>query len=348
MSDPSMMEDIIASGKADIVQMARGLVCDPDLPNKARSGRGGDIVRCTRCLNCFSNLMMRGHMFCALNPEANRERSYGRCVPAVKKQKVLVAGGGIAGMQAALTAAGAGHEVILCEKSGRLGGAILCEEKVPFKKHLMEYIEQRERLISEAGITVHLNTEVTADYAETIGADAIVAAMGAAPVKPDIPGIDGVNVLEASQAYYAPEKVMESAVIIGGGLAGCELAIYLHSLGKKVKVVEMLDDINAGWNVLHGRAILAQMEVDEINPHWGATASRIDDGGVLCDTSGGERYVEGKTVIYAIGQAPNSAQAAALSGCAKYFYPIGDCVTPKTIADATATAMMTARDIGRF
>ena len=145
-----MMEEIIASGKADIVEMARGLVCDPDLPSKARDGRDDEIVRCIRCFACFSDLVKHGGCFCALNPVTNRERTFGRLLPEAKKQKVLVVGGGIGGMQAALTAAENGHEVILCEKSGRLGGRIRCEENVPFKKHLKRYIEQRERLLAKA------------------------------------------------------------------------------------------------------------------------------------------------------------------------------------------------------
>jgi hypothetical protein len=134
LTDPAMMEEIVSSGKADIVELARGLICDPDIPNKALDGREDEIVPCIRCLYCFSSAMAKGHFFCALNPETNRERTFARALPAPKKQKVLVAGGGIGGMQAALTAAKNGHAVVLCEKGSRLGGAVRCEENVPFKK----------------------------------------------------------------------------------------------------------------------------------------------------------------------------------------------------------------------
>lgn len=348
LNDPAMLEEIVASGKADIVQMARGLICDPDLPNKARDGREGEIVRCIRCFYCFSSLMKRGGFFCALNPVTSRERTFGRLLPAARKQKVLVVGGGVGGMQAALTAAENGHEVILCEKSGRLGGAIRCEEDVPFKKHLKEYIAQRERLIAKAGIEVRLNTEVTPDYARSLKADVIVAALGAAPVKPAIDGIDGENVLGAEDAYAFPGKVGRSALIIGAGLVGMELAIYLHMLGKKVRLVEMAKSFDPGFNMLHGRAVMSRLGEDGIEISFGTKAAGVDRGGVRCVTAEGERYFEADTVIFAAGRKPLTEEASALYDCAGQFHALGDCVVPRTIGEATAAAMTIARDIGRF
>ena len=348
LSDPDFMEDILATGKADIVEIARGLICDPELPNKARDGREEDIVKCMRCFNCFSAAHDRGFFYCALNPQTNRERYYLRDPEKVEKKKVLVVGGGIAGMQAAITAAENGHEVILCEKSGRLGGHIRCEEKVPFKKHLSEYLAQRERLIAKAGIDVRLNTEVTPEYARSVGADAIVAALGAAPVKPDIPGIDGPNVLLADDAYAAPEKVGSSAVILGAGFVGTELAIYLKSLGKDVTVVEMAPSISTGGNMLHGFAVRIKMNEDGIPAHFKTKAVAIDEKGVQCEGPDGPVRYDADTVIYAVGQKSLSEEAMALFDCAPRFYPIADCVLPKNIAEATCTGFTVARDIGRY
>jgi 2,4-dienoyl-CoA reductase-like NADH-dependent reductase (Old Yellow Enzyme family)/NADPH-dependent 2,4-dienoyl-CoA reductase/sulfur reductase-like enzyme len=348
LSDPAMMEEIIASGKADIVEMARGLVCDPDLPSKARDGRDDEIVRCIRCFACFSDLVKHGGCFCALNPVTNRERTFGRLLPEAKKQKVLVVGGGIGGMQAALTAAENGHEVILCEKSGRLGGRIRCEENVPFKKHLKRYIEQRERLLAKAGVEVRLNTEVTPEYAKSTEADVIIAAIGADPLIPDIPGIDGANVIGAEEAFLNPAKVKSSALILGAGLVGTELAIYLHGLGKKVHIIEKTAQFNHGSNELHGMAVESKLAEEGIEVSFSTAAVKIDAGGVWCKTPAGERYYEADTVIYAVGQKPLTEEAMALYGCAAHFYPLGDCVTPGNIGDATAQAMTIARNIGRF
>ena len=348
LSDPAMMEEIIASGKADIVEMARGLICDPDLPNKAREGRDEDIVRCMRCFHCFSNAHDKGMFWCALNPQTNRERYFLHDSDKVSRKKILVVGGGIAGMQAALTAAEEGHEVILCEKEGRLGGHIRCEENVPFKKHLREYIEQRERFIAKAGIEVRLNTEVTAEYAKSVGADAIIAAVGARPIKPKIEGIDGANVFVADDVYVDPAKAGKSAVILGAGLVGIELAIYLDSLGVKVDVVEMADKINTGGNGVHGDAVNIKILEEGIKVHFKNKAVKIDANGVECETPDGPARYEAETVIYAVGQRSLAEEAMALHGAAPRFIPIADCILPTNIGDATLMGMTAARDLGRY
>ncbi len=348
LTDPVMMEDIIASGKADIVELARGLICDPDIPNKALDGREDEIIHCMRCLSCFSHGRAQGHFFCALNPETNRERTFERALPAVKKQKVLIAGGGIGGMQAALTAAKNGHEVILCEKGSRLGGNILCEENVPFKKHLKQYIKLQERLIGRSEIDLRLMTEVTPAYAKSVGADVLIAALGSAPVIPDIEGIDGDNVLGAQEAYRTPEKIGGSAVILGAGLVGLELAVYLDMQGIQAHVVEMDEQISTGGNDLHGMAVQAQLDKRGIDVRLNTKAVRIDDGGVWCQTPEGEMYSKAESVVYAVGHRPLMKEAAAYYGCAKRFYPIGDCTMPRNIGEVNAVAATIARDIGRF
>ena len=348
MTDPAMMEQIIASGKADIVEMARGLICDPDLPIKAREGREDEIVRCMRCLSCFSNLKDRGGFWCALNPVTNRERAFARTNGHVTPKKVLVVGGGIAGMQAALTAEQKGHSVILCEKSDHLGGHITCEDSVPFKRHLKEYIEQQIGKLERSSVDVRMNVDVTPEYARQIGADVIIAALGAVPVRPDIPGIDGENVLCADEAYTDPDLVGESAVILGAGFVGTELAIYLNGLGKKATVLEMADHMNVSSNSLHGQAVDIKLREEKIPVYFSTKAVEVDGKGVLAETAEGMRRFDADTVIYAVGQKALSEEAAALYDCADEFYPVGDCVKPATISDANLTAMSIAQNIGRI
>ena len=190
MSTPEYMEEVIASGQADIVAIARGLICDPDLPNKARSGREDEIRHCVRCLSCFSNLFPSGRILCALNPETGRELEAEK-TGARRMKKVLVAGGGIAGMEAALTAAKQGHDVTLCEKSDHLGGAITCEEAVPFKANLAAYIRQQADSLLEEGVRVKLNTEVTPEFVQKGKYDAVIAALGSEAAVPPSPASRG-------------------------------------------------------------------------------------------------------------------------------------------------------------
>ena len=345
LSDPDLMEDIIASGKADVVEIARGLIADPDIPRKIRTGRGGEIDHCMRCLNCFSYLLNNGQFYCAINPETNREAEVNFAIPPAEKKKVLIAGGGVAGMQAALTCAQRGHDVILCEKADKLGGVLRCEENVPFKKKLADYLDRQAKKIAEAGVEIRLNTTVTHEYAKAVKADVLLAALGARSEKPQIPGIDGANVLGAEEAYENPDKVGKSAVILGAGLVGVELAIYLALLGRDVTVVEMLDEINHGGNFLHVRALDVEIAKFGIGMHFNTKAVEVTPQGVTCEGPDGTLSLSADTVIYATGQRPLWEDADSLSMSARDFYMIGDCITPKNIMNATSMAFSAARNI---
>ena len=348
LSDPALMEEIIASGKADVVEVARALFADPDLPSKARTGREDEINKCMRCLACFSSLMTRGQFLCAINPVIGHELdSKWPTRPAVKK-KILIAGGGIGGMQAALTAAELGHDVILCERTSALGGALRCEDAVPFKKHLAEYLERQAKALAKTMADVRLNTEVTPDLAQTVAPDVIIAALGARPVKPRLKGIDGVNVFSAENLYYHPEKAGQSVVILGGGLVGTELGIYLAMRGKNVTILEMLQELNDGGNRLQGLSIGIEIKRLNISVSLNTKALEISEQGILCEGPDGARFIKADTVIYAIGQKPLRDEADALRFCAPEFYQLGDCLTPRNITEATRTAYHITRDIGRF
>ena len=348
LSDPYFMEDIIASGKADIVYMARGFICDPDLPNKVRGGKPEEIRKCMRCLTCFSECMNHGDFFCAINPEISREREIYYALPELQKKKVLIIGGGIAGMQAALTADSYGHEVILCEKSGELGGRILCETDVPFKKRLHDYILQQRELINRAGIDVRLNTAVTPEYAKTERADVIIAAVGSEPVTPKIIGIDGANVHQAIKVFENPALAKGKIVILGAGFVGTELAVYLkEQYGLEVELVEMLDVISDSGNGHHRRAIEDILEQRKIPVHFNTKAVEIASGGVKCEGPDGEVVYSADTVIHAVGMRPHQDEALEFNQCAPVFHMIGECRKAANIIYATGTAYTTARYIGR-
>ena len=345
-SNPAHMEETIASGMADIIELGRQSLADPDLPAKARTGREDEIRECLRCMNCFTTGQSGRIHYCAINPVTSREREILMAPPPRGKKTVLVAGGGVSGMQAALTAAGRGHKVILCEKSHRLGGVLLCEDKVPFKKHLADYIARQALLISRAGIDVRLDTEVTQELARSIAPDAIIAALGARPVKPQIPGIDNPNVVCAQDAYADPSKLGKEVVIIGGGLVGIELSIFLGQLGHKVTILEIRDSYTLEERSLHSFALMVQMEELGVEAHLSTTVREITDSGVSTSGAGGDTEFKADTVIYAAGQAPLVDEAIALHDCAAEFYQTGDCTAPANIMNATHTGFTAAYDVG--
>ena len=377
LSDPALMEEIIASGQADVITIGRALMADPSLPDKARAGKPEDIRPCLRCLTCFATVMAKHEYTCAVNPEIGFEQDSRHALPATVKKTVLIAGGGVAGMQAALTASERGHEVILCEKSRRLGGVLRCEEKVPFKKHLAEYLDYQARMLSRAPVEVILNTEVTPEYARAVNADVIIAALGARPVVPDIPGIKGRNVMGAEEVYLNAEKTGKNIAIIGGGLVGIELGIFLSGLGRKVTVIEMMDRLNDGGNICHGLALNSEIKRYGIQVSTSTRVLEINDKGVTGGyvgsdytldpgktvraapgvsnafgkeiradiEKGSKQFFPADTVIYAIGQQPLHAEADALRLCAPVFHQIGDCLAAKNIQQATMMAYAVARDI---
>jgi len=370
LSEPDLMEEIIASGQADVVELARGLICDPDMPVKLQTGREDEVRKCMRCLWCFSHRMQREKIICAINPEIGNEEEikYNNNPPAVLK-KVLVAGGGMAGMQAALTCADRGHTVVLAEKNSRLGGALLCEERVPFKEKLMQYIALQTRLIERhPKIKVLLNTEVTPELIKKIAPDIVLAALGARPIKPDIPGIDRANVFSAEEIYAQPEKAGRRVVIIGGGLVGMELAVYLGMLGRECTILEMMPELNDGGNNLQGLALSLEFKKYGTKISPATKVVEINEQGVIGEFTGakpsenfrfglpnyypeaesGRKLFAADTVVYAVGQKPRWDEADSLRGYTKEFYQLGDCVAPRNIWHATNTAHFVARDLGRY
>ena len=348
LSNPEQMEEIIASGKADVVEAARALLCDPDLPNKARAGRENEARKCMRCLACFSNEMNFGQPYCAINPESGRELEMRYDIPPAISKKVLVVGGGVAGMQAALTAAGRGHSVVLCERSSRLGGVLRCEEDVSFKKNLDYYLNQQEALVKNSSIELRLNTDVTPKYAAEQQADVIIAALGAEPIKPPITGIDNANVMSAQSAYYNIDSVGKSVVILGAGLVGIELGLHLLSKGRSVRIVEMLDRISDGGNFLHLPGLRVEIKKRGLEINFNTRAKVITSNSVICESDGSEVQYETDTIVYAVGQTPSRFEAAALAAYAPEFYMPGDCFAARNITDATSEAFFAARNIGRY
>ncbi len=338
-----VLEEIVASGKADIVEMARGLICDPDLPIKAKSGREREARKCLRCFKCVGQDYQDGRLFCAINPSSGKEREAARPPQPLSLRKVLVAGGGIAGMQAAITARGIGHEVILCEKGPALGGVLLCEKDVPFKQRIGDYIERQKYMLEKLGVEVRLNTPVTPELCAEIKPDAIVAALGAETAAPPIPGLTGENVRTAVEVFADAGLAKGKSVILGAGTTGLELAIYLASLGKEVRIVEMRSAAEAAGTA---GTYAAQLKKYDITVEYGTKADAITPEGVRVRAGEDERIIPCETVVNALGMKPRWDEADTLRFCAPEFYQIGDCLKARNLMATTSEAWTAARNIG--
>lgn len=286
LNDPVQMEEIIASGKVDVVYMARALLADPSLPNKVMANKSEDIVHCLRCFTCMAERAATSTRRCTVNPLIGRECEGDEVRPAPVSKKVLVAGGGPGGLYAAYTAARRGHQVILCEKESELGGILKSEQALPFKYEMYQLAGTYAKFAKDAGVEIRLNTEVTKEYVEQEAPDALIIAVGSAPLVPPIPGLNGDNVVVVNNYYLEKAKVGDDVVVMGGGLAGSEYAIHLGQEGKTVHLVEMRDTLAPDANVRHRPLLLK--EIDKyVHVHTGYRALRVTDEGVICaDQSG--------------------------------------------------------------
>ncbi len=345
LNDPAQMEEIIASGQADVVYMARALLADPFLPRKVTENRDEEIVHCLRCFTCMAERAATSTRRCAVNPLIGRELEGTEVYPAPVKRKVLVAGGGPGGLYAAYTAARRGHEVILCEKEAEVGGILKSEQAIPFKHEMYELSGTYRLLAERAGVQIRLNTEVTPEYVAKEDPYALIIAVGSAPLVPPIPGLRGDNVIVVNNYYLEKDKVSDDVVVFGGGLAGCECAIHLGMEGKKVKLVEMRDELAPDANVRHRPLLLEQIR-KYVTVYTGYKGLEVTKEGILCEDSKGQRHlVEGSTVICALGQRSRTDVVEALQDTAPFVRVIGDAARVSTITNAVYWGYHAALDI---
>ena len=345
LNEPEMMEDIIVSGKADAVVMARALLADPYLPKKAFMGRDEEIVRCYRCFTCMGERMTTGLRICSLNPVIGSEYEANFVRPTAKPKNVLIAGGGPGGMQAAITAAERGHNVILCEKRDKLGGALKAVRGIPFKKDLHRFITTKALLMEKAGVDVRMNTEVTPDLVESIKPDVLIISVGAEPIIPPLPGIDSPKVIIANELPDKNDRIGAKVVVLGGGLVGCETAVHLAQQGKDVTVIEMLHELCPDANPRYRPLLLDQLE-KLVTCKTETQGIRITEQGLECrDQDDNEIAFDADTIICAVGQKPLTNAVEKLRNCAPEVIEIGDCVKPGHITEALFRAYWAGIDI---
>jgi 2-enoate reductase len=350
LNDPVMCEEALAAGKMDAIAIGRGSLADPHLPRKVQMGVTKKIRPCIGCNQaCFGALALARDSSCAVNPAAAREYSYG-ISKTLNPKKILVAGGGVSGMEFARTAALRGHSVTLFEKTEALGGHLLPGGSHYFKSDVVDLCSWYESELKASGVDLRLNAALDMVQIKESNADAVILATGSTPISLKIPGVDDPKVISGIDALLGRGKIGQRVVIVGGGLVGCEIALDQARAGKKVTVVEALDAVIAigapvpGGNRLMLIDLLIQNGVDILTRH--AIEEVTGKGAVVKDNEGTSKIIEADTVIMSIGFRPiDPIPTGELDDAGVQVYRIGDGRQVANIMTAIWDAYEVARSI---
>lgn len=302
MDNPDLALGAVNDGACDIVSLGRPLLADPDLVNKIRSGKIADIRPCLSCHEgCMGRIQEYSAINCAVNPAACREKETA-LTPALKKKKVLIVGGGVAGCEAARVLALRGHEPVIYEKSSQLGGNLIPGGAPDFKEDDLALVAWYEHTLKELGVEIKFNEEVTAETVKDINAEAVIIATGSAPKIFNLG--DNSKVFPAADVLTGAVNPGNDVVVVGGGLVGCELALWLAQNGKKATIVEVQDKLLA----LNGPLCHANSDMlKELIPFNGVkvlTSSKIikaTENGALVDIKGETQEIKADSIVLAVG-----------------------------------------------
>ena len=347
---PEEAEEILEDGCADAVVIGRQLIADPWWVKKAWEGRSEDIVPCIRCMNCYNPYQYkteeerRKHVglntvpCCSVNPRYLHEDRVPNELPeASVKKKTVVVGGGPAGMQAALTAARRGHQVILLEREGELGGQLICSEYDEVKQDLKRLKDYLILQVQKAEVEVRLNVTATPEMVKELSPDSLILALGAYPIQLNLPGTEkNDHVFTCIEAYKYQEKIGENVVVIGGGSIGCELGVELSRKGKQVTILEIEKVLNRTLNDIMKTALKTEMEkCRTLTVLTEIRCVSIEEGFVTAASKDGEEFeIKADTIIFAAGMKARTDEANTFFGIAQDTNIIGDANRVGTVWNA--------------
>lgn len=344
-----LAESILQEKKADLIALGRPLIADPDFPIKAAEDREKEIRRCIACNMCVdSRVRLKTDIKCSVNPEFGKEEEY-NYKPAKSTRRILVVGGGPAGMEAARVAKIRGHQVILCEATDRLGGQLILAAKSPSKKEIASITEYYEYQLKRLGVSIEFNNKVTPELVQKIRPDVIIIATGAIPINASDLGIESDHKYVFTSHDVLGEKVVltgNDIVIIGAGSVGCETAEFLSEKGMKITFIEMLDEAATDMERYTRKLLfecLAECNTDML---LRSNVKRIDKERVIySDPEGKNHSIKASSVIMAVGSMSNNPLVNSLDKKEYSIFEIGDCVEPRSIMDAISEGFSIACEI---
>lgn len=343
---PDFAESILEAGQVDFIALGRALLADPFWPAKAKEGREKEIAPCISCnTGCIGGRIFKGlSIRCAVNPLTGREKLADQVRPTGRKKKVLVVGGGPAGMMAALTAKKRGHEVVLYEKEPELGGQLRLAIKPPGKEKIGWLLGYLKTQIEESSIDLCLAQQVGPEAINREKPDAVILATGA---RPSIPGLPGVETGPVSTAWgvLAGQKIIENkdVVVVGGGMVGCETALYLAPANRKVAIVEMLDSLASDVEPINRLDLLNRIEEAGIRTALGLTLEKIEpDSLVVSRPDGQKERLAAEAVVLALGAIPVDDLSREIEDQVNEVFSVGDCSSPGKIINAIYQGFITA------
>jgi len=345
INDPLIANEIIEQDKADLVCIGRGLLADPEMPNKAQEGRLDEIRTCIACNTCMQSIFKRGRIECLVNPMLGREKEMA-FIPTDNPKKVMIVGGGPGGLNVAWVAAKRGHFVHVYEKRSELGGQLIPGSTPGHKAELRSLIRFQKKQAELFGVQCHLNHEVSVEDIQANQPDVVVLATGSLPLLPSIEGIDNEIVLTYEDVLNGDSPSYKNVVVIGGGPTGLELALHLAEYGCAVTVVEMLPKIGSGLEAMTKKIILSHLKKHRVTILTDTRLVKIDENGVIvAGKDQPEQFIETDKVVIAIGTRPDTRLYEKIKSIGYQIYQVGDCLEPRSAKEAIYQSAVLGRRI---